>query len=392
MRIFALLLLLATPAWAADELTGSFEAGHQFAVQLNSGDTTRERPYVTFRGKYEFAPDETAVSRVALTGALRGSVDKAKEGLLDIRALHVGYGDKSAHLTLGFQEIPWGQTFGSYPADLVSPRDLRDPLFNEPSWVRLPVFTLNTEFATGRWHLQTIVTPVPRRNRYPDRFKGMKVNPGPDYEFGSLGSHTELGLKTGYEFESGWKLDLLYLWHYNRNPVFELIPSAFGPVMEPVVDRTHTAGFLINRSFGSWILRNDTLVHFNQFYQNGIDENPYRTTVLQSVLGADLKLPNEWEFGVQYQVEYWLRAQRHWAGVRVHKYFLNRQLEPELYVFQGLNNSDLWIQPKLTWHFLPSWSASLRADLISKWSNQSAGYLGNVDGQSRLMTWLEYKL
>ena len=386
-------LFLSLPSITlSNELSGSFEAGHQFAVQVTDGDVTRERPYVGFYGRYEMFRTSRQKSLLDLNAGVRGWVNNAHDGEVDLRMLNLGYATPTAKATVGFQEIRWGNSFAFFPADLVTPRDLRDPLFSDPAWTPRPNFTLTSEFLQDDFRFQIFVTPVPRNNLYQTNWHGQKIEKPRTNSLSDFGEVFEIGAKTSLKVGPKTTADFFYLWHWNRNSVFEMVTTPRGPELIPVVERTHTVGVLFKRQLGNWTLHNDSVFHLSQPFQTNPDSEVLRTPVFESVFGADIKLENDFTVSLQYQAEYWFRGQRHWVGAKAHRSFLNHELEVDAMIYQGINNSDLWIEPGINWHFLPNWSIALRTDIISRWSDQDTGYLYATNAQSRIMSWVSYKL
>lgn len=382
-----LCLLSATvPARAGWESTSALEAGYQGAYRFSDGETNVRRYYVdgAFRDLYE---GET--SRLSVNVDLRGWLGIENE--FQPRALNINWSKDILSVTAGVQQIAWGETFGVYIADLVNPRDLRDPLFNELDWIRLPTASLNVQLFPGAWSLQGIFTPFARSTLLPDRRAGFRIidsGLGADLEF-----TPEWGLRAGRLFDSGFDLSAFFLSHYARTPALEPILAPDGPALLPFEPRVRTLGAGFSYAAATWVFRGDTVLHFGQPVQNENLAPAVERTVSRTVLGTDAIFMDGAELGFQYHLDLWSGEQRHWVSTRAAKSLLGERLVPEAFVFAGVGNSDLWFQPRLTWYPLEGLSVALRADIVGDSSaTRESGYLRLFSGEDRVLLWTAFRL
>jgi len=369
-----------------------FEIGYQGSVLTEDGTFTRNRPYGGAEHRTSVF-STTSPTRWSLDAALRGWVelgdDIDPEGELDLRALSVSRADDHTDVRIGFQQIAWGETFGFPVADLVNPRDLRDPYFFEMDWIRRSTLTANVQVFFGDLRLQAVATPIPRHNELPER--GSSFDPFPetldavplaarrDFPIDRWGQDGEYGGRASYLFEFGLDVALLYLYHWNRTPVFEIGLDDGTLSLIPIHERIHSAGLTFSQAFEDWVLRGDTVVHLDKPW---IDERlgpSDRITHVQSVLGADVTTVTDWTLGGQVHFDQRGDQDRQWVSVQVRKLLLDGILEPRVFAFVGVDNTDRWVQPRIDWYVLDPWMVSLRGDFVWGTIDDDAGDLGFYD-------------
>lgn len=86
---------------------------------------------------------------------------------LELREANVEYRSDYLIARLGSQVVPWGEAFGSFYADILNPKDLREAGFGDLSDLRIPVEMLNLKVIQKDWSVQGIYIPFYRPNRLP---------------------------------------------------------------------------------------------------------------------------------------------------------------------------------------------------------------------------------
>ena len=312
-------------------------------------------------------------------------------------------------LAAGFQEIPWGETFGFPILDIVNPRDYRDPLLLDPSWVRLPVAAAQVQVFLDRLTLQGVLTPLPRNNEFVSQGSiydpirnnaGISLSNTPNPTSGFV---PEFGGKASYLFESGFDWGLIYYHHFNRNPVYSLQwvgandPPVGSPYqLVPELNQVDTLGTTLSYSLGQFVLRLDSALHLGQPIQGQTLGTIAQGTQWQNVVGTDLTLAEDWTFGVQFQTEYDRFAANtrslNWISARLSKPVLNGRLTFDLYSFAGVDNSDLWIEPQIKVNLVDPLTILLRADFVYSSGLPNDGYLWIGRDLSRILLWLTWKV
>ena len=402
----------------AAEARNGYEFGYQFASRFADSNATRSLPYAEAWQEWNWEGYGSSAwslkTGARLAGEFRDPNHLEGTSELSIRELALSFNKDIVRIQAGFQEIPWGESFGFQIADLVNPRDWRDPLFLDSNWVRLPVCALQGQLFLGKLTLQAVWTPVPRNNQLPTAGTAFDPSVGvtgavrpaldqpTDFLLSNFGRDSEFGGHASYLFDSGVDLGVFALYHWTRTPVYQVttnprIPSA--PIrLTPVVDRETTLGLNFSDSIGGWVVRMDSVFHMGQpllqantgvVVQNGKQS--------QTVVGADWTPDgSNWTFGAQYQNETDLypatTLNLNWFSLRTQVHFLGDKLESEVFLFGGIDTADFWVQPKLTWNINPSWAISGRVDWVKGGALPDAGYLATASDQSRFLFWLTYKL
>jgi hypothetical protein len=399
------------PFWPAliAALTFNAELGQQTALSTSNADQA------TLSKALFYAEPSARLSlgEFQFDGAFRGWADTQERDARFFErqtkyTLTGAWTHQAYKITAGFQEIAWGETFGAPVVDVVNPRDFTDPLIQQPSWERLPVAAINAQAFYEKLTLQAILTPVSRENRY---YSGAPRGSAPDLPAPlTLGTHPlqdvssspEYGGRASYLFPNGIDLGLIYYRHWNRNPVYELTPAF---QILPVQEQVHSTGLTFSEaveSFASLVLRGDAL-YVSGIPLDGVNLGfPERDrSRLMGTLGADLTTSTDWSFGLQYQqLDDFLSLKTRefrWASGKISKKWSDTAygtFEPALFVFQGVGNLDRWIQPKLTWNppHAAAWSLELRADVLRGGLTPNDGLLWLVRDESRVMSWLTFRL
>lgn len=365
----------------ADETHFELEGDYQLSVKLNGGDVNRDRFYLIPRAEWTH-------DSLSFFASVRGWVGTGPDHV-QIRDTYANWDQGKLRVSLGFQSIGWGETFGFYIADIVNPRDLTDPLLLELGWIRLPVFALNTQYFLDRATFQFIFTPVPRTPEFPayDPYTGLGVAQLPAFDFARIAKDAEFGGKASYLFESGFDVSLLYYRHWNRNAAFTLQPPGY---LQPVQTRVQTLGMTASQSIDAWVLRMDSVYHIGQPIQNPLLGNAATTNDWQTIVGTDVTV-DEVLLGGQYQTDLAQGRFLNWVSARATKKFLSGKLEPELFYFRGIGNADQWLEPKLTWNATDALTASVRADLVWAGVGLNGGALPALRNEDRILTWLTYR-
>lgn len=340
----------------------------------------------------------------------KGTFNEQKDwrGAIDVRELSWSISRGVWRTTIGYQEVAWGETFGYQILDIVNGRDLRDPLMIEPAWIRQPAFLINQQFFLGQLTLQALYGPQPSLNVYPESRGRFDSSAALGAELGNsyYGYQTrdphipEYGGRISYLFDFGLDMALMYYSHYNRNSVFATdVTPGLPPIItvSPVAERVESYGSSVSYSAGRYVFRGDIVHHENQPL-NGLVPGSvvYEGSQLRTSIGVDATF-GDLTLGVQYQSDTNTANsplsfdELQWISARMMLSLFDRKLEPEVFLFQGLNNSDKWIQPKLTYYFGSHVQTSLRWDHISG-NPEKPGSLTGFVNEDRVLLWLTIKI
>lgn len=247
----------------------------------------------------ERPPEASALSRRYFAGS---HVD------LDLRELRLETRLGPAYLTLGKQQIVWGQADGLKVLDVVNPQSLREFILDDFEDSRIPLWAVNVELPLGAVMAQLLWIPDPSFHEFPapgavfsltaPRFLPPTV-PGfiPVLEDVDrprrIGADGDAGLRLS-TFAGGLDLALYYLYHYDDRPVFEgeRGASPLGPTLTftPRYERTHLVGASGSGAFGSLTVRSELALSTHRFLSTRDPREAdalVRTPELGFVLGLD---------------------------------------------------------------------------------------------------------
>ena len=381
---FLFFLVISSPFTFSSEVSTDFELGHQFSYR--SVDDRITRNYLYFLPKAEYS-DES----YTLIGSVRGSWDKAWD--MEVRELSGTLNRNQIKFQLGFQEVAWGETFGFYPADLVNPRDYSDPLITDLGWIRKPVFAFNSQIFLNRLTFQAVITPVPRQVEVPTRVRSVQlmIEKPEAFQLSDFGKDAEFGGKSSYLFESGLDLGLLYYRHWNRNPVYEVHLKNGELILIPIVNQVHSFGTTLSQSSESWVFRADSVLTLDQPKSTANFGPVQIANQWQTIFGTDWSMSQGITLGAQYHTDWTSGDFLNWISLRANYKSPSGSWEPEFFVFRGVNNSDFWVQPKLTWNMTFRTTLSIRADLLWGGVQMQDGVLGLFRDENRVLSWIAYK-
>jgi hypothetical protein len=392
------LSFVAREARALEPGDTDVEVGQQVSI-LFDGTVTRNLSYALFRTKPVIARNDATGSTWELRLGARVFYDFAQSSSeVAIRSLALLRRTEHLTATVGFQEIVWGETLGFPVADLVNPRDLRDPLFLDVDFVRLPVLAANVQYTLGPFRAQAVFTPFPRTPLLPASGSpflphGPPLLALPSFPVEHAGKDAEGGGRLGY-LVGGWDLAALFLTHWSRVPAYELVitNAAGATAIMPVLSRVDTFGLSLSKPFGEHVLvRADSVLNVNQLQQSPVLAPPALVVESQTVVEGDLTLDDDWAFSLQYEYDRQGNLDRHWASGRAQKGLFERRLDLSVFAYKGVNNGDAWIEPSVSWSFLEYFTAQVRADFV--WGTiGDAGQLGYFDRKNRVFAILRARL
>jgi len=278
-------------------------------------------------------------------------------------------------VTIGKQQIVWGETDGLKLLDIVNPQNFRRFILEDFEDSRIPLWSVKTEFDINAIGVQLIWIPdntyhITQDFDAPYFTKNLfKALPnGVAMEFRQVQrperffKDSDIGIKLT-TFAKGWDLSLNYLYHYDDLPVFYNTLSQFNSVptitISPKYERQHTLGGTFNKVIGSSTFRGELVYVFNQnFSSNNPNANSAveKSNVYKSALGIDY-IKGEYVFSAQLFNE-WItediipfnrdRFETN-ATFLASKEMLNDNLKAEILWVHSMNNKDGFITPSLNY-------------------------------------------
>lgn len=427
------LALLGGEAARAGEprLSGRIES--EWAFGINRGHHQKLETSLLPELEWEFAP------RTALTAVGRIRVDAfdriepghprspevsslSRRGFAgdnvdyELRELFVETTVGGAYLTVGKQQVVWGQADGLKVLDLVNPQSFREFILDEFEDSRIPLWAVNLEVPIGDFVLQGVWQPDPSFHEIPEpdalyaftapRFLPPRV-PGffPVLDDVNrprrLLADSDAGLRISTTVR-GFDLSLNYLYHYDDRYVFRGRRSVteLGPtiVFTPEYERTHLIGGTFASAFGDLTVRGEVGYSTDRYLST---TDPRETDALvnmgeiRSVLGFD------W-FGVRdtflsLQVfQSWLLSRADGllrerldtdVTLVARRSFLNDRLRAEAIWIHNLKDADGLVRPRVTYELATGLSVWLGFDLFY---GRDSGTFGEFNDRDRAVLGMQW--
>ncbi len=294
---------------------------------------------------------------------------------LELRELYYHMRVKGFGLTLGKQQIVWGETDGIKLLDVVNPQNFREFILDDFEDSRIPLWSAKVEFGIkgigvqlvwipdNTYHItQDFDAPFFTRNLFPTPPEGVGTQINVPKKPGRFFADSDVGVKLT-SFTKGWDLSLNYLYYYADLPVFYSNPTTVAEtptvMINPEYERQQLLGGTFNKVFGSSTFRGELAYVFGQ---NFISDNPNtirgieEADVFKSALGLDyikgeyvlsVQLFNEWitEVISPFNRERW-ETNFTLLGSRE---LLNDSLKAEVLWVHSTNHGDGYVTPRLSY-------------------------------------------
>ncbi|MBX7222395.1 MAG: hypothetical protein K1Y36_20765 [Blastocatellia bacterium] len=357
--------------------------------------------------------------RLTMAGrAMYDAVDRLgypRNGFFEPRELVLDGKIQKLSLSLGLQQVVWGQADGLRVLDVINPQDYREFLLEDFLDSRRPLWTVRADIPLGQGTLQSIWIPYFAPGRLPG--PGDEFGAGESYGLGLLGAANSgpplpfpmtvrkakrpegsiASSQFGFRFShplGRWDVTANFFrgWEDIPTPYFNGIEFSPTPkiVFAPRFDRKTVLGGTAATNFGPVVLRLEAGWNFNKSV--AVTDFPPETGFrrlgqFSSVVGVDYS-PRPWvwlsgQYFLQFthapQSELVLPRMNHLASFYIRTNFRRETLRPELFVLTGLNQKEYMIRPRLTKSFGDHWSASLGADFLGGNRKTIFGFFANRD-------------
>lgn len=226
-------------------------------------------------------------------------------GEAELRELYLdGYWGNLSY-RVGKQQTVWGQADGLRVLDLVNPLDFREFILPDFEDRRIPLWTVNMEYALGNSFLQILWIPDQTYADIPDagatfEFTSPLVIPArppigvpatilPTNKPSRVVRDSDIGARLS-SFINGWDLSFNYLYHYEDTPVVRRRISPTGVTVSTDYERSHLIGGSFSNTFDKITIRGElgyaTGRHFITRLASDSD-GVVQTDELSFVLGLD---------------------------------------------------------------------------------------------------------
>lgn len=315
----------------------------------------------------------------------------------------------NSYLTVGKQQIVWGNSDGLKVLDLVNPQDFREFILDEFGDSRTPLWSANLEVPVGPLLLQAVWLPDTTYHQIPEEgalfeFTAStivpKAPPGLLVEIEEplrpkrFFKDSDIGLRVSTD-RGDWDLALLYLYHYDDIPIplrqLEIKENRLVTVATPGYRRSHLIGASYARGIGNLTLRGEASYAVDRYW--GTNYSTDRDGVVPSdelahVIGLDWFGLESTLLSVQIFQNYLLnhddRMIRHDLVTRAtflaRRTMLNETLVLQLFWIQDTTLADGLLRPELRYQFTESLEVRLHSDLLY---GTKRGLFGEFDNNDR---------
>jgi hypothetical protein len=281
---------------------------------------------------------------------------------------------KKLRLTIGKQQIVWGQTDGLKLLDVVNPQNFREFMLDDFENSRIPLWSLKAEFdiadigvqfiwiPDNTYHItQDFDAPFFTKSMFREVPEGISTQIENPIKPNRFIADSDVGLKVS-TFKNGWDLSLNYLYYYEDLPAFytEIITNTT-PVakISPVFERQHLLGGTFNKVVGSSTFRGELAYVFNQHFTSTAT-NAFKgvahSNVYKSALGIDyikgehvvsFQLFSDW---IVSDIDPYNRDRFETnTSLQISKELLNDDLKAEILWVHNANHGDGYAIPKLSY-------------------------------------------
>jgi len=214
---------------------------------------------------------------------------------------------KKLRLTIGKQQIVWGETDGLKLLDVVNPQNFREFILDDFEDSRIPLWSLKAEFdmknigvqfvwiPDNTYHItQDFDAPFFTKSLFQSPPEGISTRFNKTIKPKRFIADSDIGLKIS-TFTKGWDLSLNYFYYYEDLPVFyndlqfSETEESFVSI-SPKFERQHLIGGTFNKVYGSSTFRGEIAYIFNQNFSSN-NPNAIRSietsNVYKSAIGID---------------------------------------------------------------------------------------------------------
>jgi len=282
---------------------------------------------------------------------------------------------KKLRLTIGKQQIVWGQTDGLKLLDVVNPQNFREFMLDDFEDSRIPLWSLKAEFVISdlgvqfiwipdnTYHItQGFEAPFFTKNLFEKLPYGMQMQLENPIKPNRFLADSDIGLKLS-TFKKGWDLSFNYLYYYDDLPVFysETITVTTRPItkISPIFKRQHLIGGTFNKVFGSTTFRGELAYVFNQNFTSNASNSVRgieQSNVYKSAIGIDY-IKGEHVVSFQLFTDWVVSSIAPYnrdrletnTSLQISKELLNDDLKAEILWVHNANHGDGYVVSKVSY-------------------------------------------
>jgi hypothetical protein len=315
------------------------------------------------------------------------SVSENMRDLIEIRELVLDIPIGSLDIRVGKQQVVWGEVIGTFIADTINARDLREFILQDFDRIRIPEWAVDALYTIDETTLQLVWLPFPRMNR-------LAVQ-GAEYEFinpdvrvpisGGLAAeapvtslqNSEIGGRIQFPV-GGLELSTFYFYGWDKTPLASIRQQDELFFLEQEYFRSHRIGGSFSKAYDSVVLKGEFVYTPRSRQQASVlefDTTFIQTDVVEYALGADFLVDDTWRINFQFIQRILLdnyedvflqnKRMQSLGSVWLSKKFLDDKLEPELFMLSDLENHNAMIRPRINYYPYSHLKFSLGADVFT---------------------------
>jgi len=342
-----------------------------------------------------------------LTRQYPGTVrkDEGREAVFREAFLELNQGDWT--LTVGNQQIVWGEVQGLFVADVVTAKDFRDFLLMDFEFIRIPRAAVNLQYFGEGNNLQVIWIPLLEFDNLAEPgaefFFRPPVLAGTMFRVVDSGRpsrslrNSEVGLRWSGLFR-GWNPALFYFYAFEHTPAFIPQLDSAGLVFRTEYARIHQFGYTLSKELAGVVFKSEGVLSLGRSFalvEPVPSDRAVRRDVVETAFGASYTLPHD--IGTYLQVYYRDVINRDpqlfdrmpgtavslWLNPKV----LGRNLSPEVFIIYDVARGDWMLRPRLSWEVTGAWVLTVGLDLFG---GDADGFFGQFRNNDRTYTLIRY--
>jgi len=404
----------------------SFSVRNRTGFRLNEPRVFQmSRTFVDVKGIYKFNDEWRLTAEGRAHYDPVGRLGYPSKPWFDPRQFLLDGKIKSVSLSLGLQQVVWGQADGLRVLDVINPLDYREFILEDFLDSRRPLWTVRADVPVAGGSLQLLWIPyfAPGRVPAPENEFGLGASFGlsliaeafRDLPIADLSVSLKPTRRPAYRLRSSqagaryrrslgrWDFTANYFYGWEDVATPYLGGFDFSPdptlVIAPRYDRKVVYGGTAATDFGPIVLRMEA--GWNARRSAAVPTFPpttgfERVGQFSSVVGADYWVrPWLWLSG-QYFLQFTSAPQQklvfprynHLASFYARGDFWRETVKPELFILTGLNQRQYMIRPRVTRSFGDHWSVSVGADFLGGRSITPFGFFKTRDRLVIELKWL----
>jgi hypothetical protein len=314
-------------------------------------------------------------------------------------------------MRIGNQQIVWGEAIGTFVADVVNPRDLREFILPDFEFIRIPQWAVTVEQNHGDLHAELIWIPILEFNKF--GLPGSEFAPAVPISAGTpillreeqkpatKLKNGDFGGRVSYLYD-GWDFAVFHFYGWDRSPAINRTISPFGVVtLSPYHERLPITGATLSKEFSEYVLRAESAFSHNKRFS--VLDVTNRTglvakDVLETLVGVSHTFFTKLDVNVQFIHKtimnygptpiFQERAHSPSGSLWLKTGFLNNHFEPEFLILSTLDRKDLMMRPRVNITLSPSWQIRTGIDLFEGGATDRFGQYRN---RNRVYAELKYK-